>query len=248
MVMVLDLLRIRVGVGNVNCSSRDNEIHSLVLISCAHRKWMQKYLHSRLKQLWMQIFLHSCLKIFVNADISAFTLEQKFANADIFAFTFGQKFMNADNFCIHVWPKFVNADISAFTLGQKFVNADIFAFTFGQNFVNEYICAFTLGQKILECRHFCIPKSRGKWAKRNADISAFWNWECRNWCIHNQYLRNCLNVNADNSAFTLRAPLTRLVNADISAFSTLTHYNFCLSKLAYTCTFNRLDFHRYYDA
>ena len=30
------------------------------------------------------------VSVFVNADISAFTLGQKFVNADIFAFTFGQ--------------------------------------------------------------------------------------------------------------------------------------------------------------
>ena len=38
------------------------------------------------------------------------------------------------------------------------------------------------------------------------------------------------------------------MHADFSACIALTRYDFCLSKLAYTCVFNRLDFNRYYDA
>ena len=163
----------------------------------------------------MQKYLHSRLKTIVNADISAFTFENicecryfcihartKICECRYFCIHARPKIYECRYFPIHVWPKFVNADICAFTLGQKILECRYFCIHVWPKFVNADICAFTLGQKILECRYFCIPKSGGKWAKRNADISAFRNRECRNWCICNQYLRNCLNVNADNSAFT----------------------------------------------
>ena len=74
----------------------------------------------------------------------------------------------------------------------------------------------------------------------NAQISAFTNMT--------KVLRF---VNADISAFTNIHILSRFVNADISAFSALTRYEFnkiILSKLHYTCIFNRLDFKGYYNA
>ena len=58
-------------------------------------------------------------------------------------------------------------------------------------------------------------------------------------------------VNAEIAAFTIIHILSRFVNADISACSALTRYEFnkiILSKLHYTCIFNRLDFNGYYDA
>ena len=131
MVMVLDLLGIRVGVGNVNCSSGDNKIYSLVLISRAHGKWMQKYLHSRLKTI-------------VNADISAFTFEN-ICECRYFCIHARTKICECRYFCIHARPKIYECRYFPIHVWPKFVNADI--------------CAFTLGQKILECRYFCIPKS-----------------------------------------------------------------------------------------
>ena len=135
----------------------------------------------------MQKYLHSRLKTIVNADISAFTFEN-ICECRYFCIHARTKICECRYFCIHARPKIYECRYFPIHVWPKFVNADI--------------CAFTLGQKILECRYFCIPKSGGKRAKRNADISAFRNRECSYWCICNQYLRNCLNMNADNSSFT----------------------------------------------
>ena len=92
-------------------------------------------------------------------------------------------------------------------------------------------------RNICECRNICIHKSR-----RSIEIRA-----CRYFCIHT----SVIFVNAEIAAFTIIHILSRFVNADISACSALTRYEFnkiILSKLHYTCIFNRLNFKGYYDA
>ena len=106
------------------------------------------------------------------------------------------------------------------------MNAEISAFknmTEVLRFVNVDISAFTFGQIFV-----------------NAEISASTNLNTL-----------VIFVNAEISAFTNIHIISRFVNADISAFSALTRYEFnkiILSKLHYTCIFNRLDFNGYYDA
>ena len=58
------------------------------------------------------------------------------------------------------------------------------------------------------------------------------SFTCEFWNIWNP--KKLSSVNADNSTFTLFAPSAQLLNADISAFSAFTHYEFILIKLLYT--------------
>ena len=127
----------------------------------------------------------------------------------------------------------MNAEIIAFTLDHIFVNTEISAFpnlNTSVIFVNAEISAFTniptLWMQIYLHSQICGRVRMQLFMHSHCFMIS----ECRYFCIH---------------------IISRLVNADISAFSVLTHYEFrklILSKLHYTCIFTCLSFNWYYEA
>ena len=146
-------------------------------------------------------------------------------------------------FCIHIRPNICECRNICICESQYFGHICDCRYICIQKvgiFANADISAFTNMTEVLRCVNADISAFTNIWPNVNAEISVFTNLNT-----------SVIFVNAEFSVFTSILILSRFVNADISAFSALTRYEFneiILSKLHYTCIFNRLDFNGYYDA